>query len=79
MTEKLTKVKNGSIQLPRQIKKQWQGATVFVSGSGDTLLVKRVSQPTLSLADMAKEFREAAKQTKLTRKDITRAITAVRR
>ena len=37
-----TKVKNGSIALPTELRNAWKDAEVFVRSSDDTIIVKRI-------------------------------------
>jgi hypothetical protein len=41
MTTATTKVKNGAIELPRPLKRNWRNAEVFLHFSGDTLVVRK--------------------------------------
>lgn len=45
MTTKTVKVKRGSIKLPQEVQKEWKDAEVYMRVSGDTAILKRVSQP----------------------------------
>ena len=74
-----TKIKNGSLELPKEIEQTWNNAEVFVIPSQDSLFVKRLSKPALSLSNMLEKFRKAAKNTKLKKKDVEEAIRNVRR
>lgn len=44
MTTKTTKVKNGTITLPKELWKAWKGAEVFIFPSEDTLIVKKIQK-----------------------------------
>ncbi|TSC71191.1 MAG: hypothetical protein G01um101470_722, partial [Parcubacteria group bacterium Gr01-1014_70] len=52
MKSMTTKVKNGSLELPKEIEQAWNNAEVFVIPSQDSLFVKRMSKSTLSLSHM---------------------------
>ena len=45
MTTQTAKVKNGTIVLPRELRKAWKMAEVFVFPSDDTLIIKKVQKP----------------------------------
>lgn len=45
MTTKTTKVKNGTITLPKEFRKSWKEAEVFIFPSTDTLIVKKIQKP----------------------------------
>jgi len=79
MTTKTTKVKNGTITLPKGVRKAWKGAEVYLDVEGDTILIKRLSRPALTLKEMMDELREAARKTKLSKKDVEEAIREVRK
>ena len=80
MTAEVTTVKkDGSLKLPKKARGAWKGARVYVDVSGNTALVTRIEQSTLSLSDMADEFKKAARTTKRTRADVLKVIRSVRR
>lgn len=79
MRTRITRVKNGSIALPREIRKSWGNVDVLVSSTRDSLLIKRLAEPARSLTEMMREFREAARKTKLTRREVHNTIRALRR
>lgn len=41
---RVERIKNGSVRLPRD----WQGAEVLIMPSEDSVLIKKISRPTLS-------------------------------
>lgn len=45
MTTKTLKVKNGTIVLPKELKKAWKMAEVFIFPSEDTLIIKKIQKP----------------------------------
>ena len=80
MTAEITMVKrDGSLKLPKGIQRAWKGARVYVDVSGNTALVTRLEQSTLSLSDMADEFKKATRATKRTRATVLKVVRAVRR
>jgi len=79
MTKQTTKVKNGRITLPKKLQKTWEEAEVFIDISGDTILIKRLTQPALSLKEMMDEFQRAARKTKLSKKEVEKALREIRK
>jgi len=75
MVAQITKVKNGNITLPKEFRKAWKGAEVFISGEKDTILIKRVKAS--SFSQMLREFRKIGK--KITKKDVEEAISWAKR
>lgn len=75
MVTQTTKVKNGTIVLPREIRKAWERAEILVSGGKETILIKKVSIP--SLSQMLDEFRKIGK--KIKKEDVKEAIEWARR
>ncbi len=69
METQITKIKNGSIQLPKELRSSWKGSKVWMDAVGDTLVVKRLTRP--SFGEMLKGFRSAGKG--LSHKDIADA------
>lgn len=78
MAIQTTKVKNGTIVLPRQFRKSWKKAEVYLNIAGDTILIKRLTKPALTFKEMMDELRRAARKTKLLKKDVEEAIREVR-
>ena len=81
MAAEITTVKkDGSLKLPKSAQRAWKGAKVSMRlyGSGDTLLIKRVS-PSFSLDTVAREMRSAAKKAGITQKDVDDAIRTIRK
>jgi len=70
MVTQTTKIKNGNIALPEKLRKSWKGAEVFITGEKDTILVKRLTTP--SLSEMISEFRKIGKN--ISKKDVKDAI-----
>lgn len=79
MTTTLLKVKNGTIKLPRPWQKSWERTEVALFGRGDTLTIKRVSPPALSLSEMMRLAQKSARQAGITKKDVAEAIQWARR
>lgn len=75
MVTQTTKIKNGTITLPKGIRKSWRGAEVLIYGEGDTLIIKRIQPP--SFPEMLEEFRKIGKY--ITKKDVEDAIKKVRK
>lgn len=44
-TSQITQIKNGSFALPKPMQKSWRNASVYMSASEDTILLKRVDAP----------------------------------
>jgi len=75
MATTITKVKDGSITLPKEMKQAWKNAEVFMIPSGDSLFLKRVKKP--SLKGLEKKLRQAGKL--ITDKDINEAVKWARK
>ncbi|MDA2936186.1 hypothetical protein MYX06_03135 [Patescibacteria group bacterium AH-259-L05] len=76
MTIKTTKVKNGSITLPKGLRKKWSGAEVYISDEKDMISIKRLSMPSLTFKKMLDEFNKAGK--KISRNEVEKVISEVR-
>ena len=74
-TSTLATVKNGTIILPKVLRKAWQNSEVYISGGENNIFIKKLERPMLS--QMLGEFQQMGK--KITRKDVNEAIRAVRR
>lgn len=79
MATQTTKVKNGKIALPKKFCKSWKGAEVFIEVSGDTISIKRLTKPALTFKEMMNEFRQVARETKLSKKEVEKVLRRVRR
>lgn len=53
-------------------------AEVYIQGVGDTLVIKKLSSPTLSLKAMMRELQQAVKVTKLSKRQTTNIVREVR-
>lgn len=71
----IAKVQNGSIALPKIIRKSWQGAQVVIVPSPDSLYLKRITRPTL--AELEPKLRQAGKL--ISDKDIDEAVKWARK
>jgi len=78
MVTQITKVKNGMIPVPKKIKKIWEEAEVYIDVVGDTILIKRLTRPALTLKEMMDEFYYVARKTKLSKKTVERTLRNVR-
>ncbi len=67
--------KDGMIPLPKWLRKSWQGSEILVLPSQDSVLVKRIVQPTLS--ELRPTLRKIGK--KLPRRDLSTAVQWARR
>lgn len=75
MAQSTIKVKNGAITLPKQLQKNWKGASVFMRFSTDTVVLKKVRP-----SSFWKTWQKMKPATKgITRKDIENAISWARR
>jgi hypothetical protein len=77
-TATVTKVKNGTVSLPKEARKLWKDAKVFVDVSGDTISIKRLRPPSRTLRSMAKEIQGVVKNSGITARDAEKAIRDVR-
>ena len=78
MTNQTTAIKNGSVKLPKEIRKAWRGADVFISSFGDDIWIKKLSLPKLSFKEMMDDFQKAARKAKITKHDVAEAMKGVR-
>jgi len=70
-----TKIKNGSVVLPRELRATWKDAEVFLRSSDDTIVIKKMQK-----APFWNTWKKlGALKTKINRKDIDDAITWARR
>lgn len=76
----ITTIKDGTVTftLPREIRKSWKDAEVFVDFNSDIVSIKRLSKPSLNLKEMMNEFLEAAKKTRLSKKEVNQALKEIR-
>ena len=75
MTTQTTQIKNGTVTLPKKIQELWQGAEVIIVPSKESILIKRISQQ--SLSELAPKLRKLGKL--ITRKDIDDAVQWTRK
>jgi hypothetical protein len=78
-TPTITEVSQGTITLPRSLRREWNGARVYLDVRNDTIVAKRLEKPRLTLSMMMDEFKRAARETGLTRATATNAISNLRR
>ncbi len=75
MTTQTTKVKNGRITLPKELRKKWKGVEVITQTSDDTIVIKKIEKPAFW-----KTWEKVGKISKgITKKDIKEAITQARK
>lgn len=74
MTNTTTKVRNGSIILPKEVRKTWREAEVFISAGEDSIFIKKFRQP--SLSQLRPKLEELGRR--ISKKDIEVAIRQVR-
>ena len=67
---KITRIKNGSIPLPKELQKKWRGAEVLIMPAADSVLIKKVSRP--SLAELRPKLQKLGKL--VSAKDIRDAV-----
>jgi len=48
MTTQTTKIKNGTIVLPKELRKTWKNAQVIILLSKDSVYIKKLARPSLS-------------------------------
>ncbi len=75
MSGQITKVKNGSITLPKKLWKTWKGAEVFVFPNEDSLVVKKVEKPLSRLSDLASRISSP----KMSQKEISKEVQSYRK
>lgn len=75
MKNRTGKVKNGSIELPQELRSTWENADVYITGERDRISIKRLSTP--SLSSMLDEMNKAAKG--LSNDDLNDALTSARK
>ncbi|OGY91526.1 MAG: hypothetical protein A3H70_05365 [Candidatus Komeilibacteria bacterium RIFCSPLOWO2_02_FULL_48_11] len=71
----MIKLKNGAIDLPRELKKSWEGAQVFMSTSQNSIIINRI-QSTPSLKDLRPKLQALGKM--ITQEEIDDAVRDVR-
>lgn len=73
----ITKIKNGKITLPKELRKEWNEGEVVFTRSPSGFLVKSITPPSLTVA--SKRLSKAAKQAGITAQDITQAVARARK
>lgn len=73
----------GQLVIPQKIRQELgikDGQLMLVYGAGDRIILKKIEKPEPGLFSMlAEPIRAKAKEQKITRKDVERAIREVRR
>lgn len=56
MSAKIVKIQDGTITLPKELRRKWQQAEVLImpSEENDSLLVKKIQKSKLKLSELAK-------------------------
>ena len=67
----VTKIKNGTITLPKELRKQWPAGEVIFMRSPGGFTVKSITPP--SLTALAKRLSQGAKKARVTAKDVDSA------
>lgn len=75
MTTQTTKVKNGTITLPKEFRKAWKEADVFIFPNKDTLIIKKLQKPFPRLSEIASKVSSK----KMSQKEIKKEIRAYRK
>ena len=75
MTTQTTKVKNGMIVLPKELRKAWKRVEVFIFPNEDTLIIKKIQKPLPKLSDLASRISSP----KMSQKEIEKEIQAYRK
>ncbi len=79
LTATTIQIKNNTLSLPSSLRKEWKDAEVYVSGVGDTLVIKKLARPVVSFKIMVAELQRATKIAKLSKLDVTKVIQEARR
>lgn len=74
MTVQTSKVKDGTIQLPEELRSVWENADVYITSERDRISIKRLSST--PLVTMLDEMNEAGKG--LNQDDVDEALRSVR-
>ena len=76
----IIKIKNGAVTLPKQVRTSWKNASVYVSASKDSVLIKRFAAPRTSRTvfdtETVKKLRVLGKG--ISTKDIQSAVRSAR-
>lgn len=75
MESRTTKIRNGTIPLPKALQGAWKNARIYISAGSDTIVVKRLSRPTL--ASLGPKLRQIGKR--ITVREIEAEVWAARR
>ena len=73
----VTKIKNGKITLPKELRKEWkEGEVVFMNGP-DGFFIRSITAPSLTV--IAKRLSKAASKAGITPKDVADAVALARK
>lgn len=75
MVTQTAKVKNGTIILPKKLRKAWQKAEVFIFPNPDTLIIKKIQKPLSRLSELPSRISSP----KMSQKEIEKEIQACRK
>ncbi|MFH0856860.1 MAG: hypothetical protein V1860_03100 [bacterium] len=78
MNNNIIKIQDGVIVLPKKIQRYWQGASIYFDAGKDFISIKRLSKPNLTFDEMLDEFSDAARKTKLFKKDVNQTLKKIR-
>ena len=77
MTVKTTKILNGAITLPKELRRGWKGADVILRSSDDTIVVKKMQK--VPFWETWQKLRAVNVNKKVSKKDVETAIKWARR
>ena len=70
-----TKIENGTITLPKKIQRAWRNVEVVILPGKESILIKKISQP--SLSELEPKLRQLGKV--ITKKDVNNAVKWARK
>lgn len=70
-------IENGTLTLPPSLRKSWKGVAVYLRSEGDTIVIKKLTPPAMSLKTMVSEMRQAARKAKLSTREVASVIKEV--
>jgi hypothetical protein len=73
----ITKIRNGKITLPKELRQEWNDGEVVVMRSASGFFVKSLTPP--SLTAVARRLTRAARQRGIKPSDVTRAVAWARK
>ena len=78
MTQSIvTKIKNGKITLPKELRDEWKNGEVVFMPSAGGFLAKSITPPSLTV--ISKKLSKAAAKAGITPKDVNKAIAWARK